>query len=143
MCEFALGSAIGVLIHGHPFACEHPVGATAVLVIVIVDQEPRLHAEPVQLPAHIPGLLSHLGSVGAVGHGKPDHAPLVGDRRFGVLVRIQYAAALNRRLSLGVVPYSESVRRSHRYRTRLTVSPRPTKARFESGSRQLHILQPC
>jgi len=28
----------------------------------------------------------------------------VGDRRFGVLVRIEYAAALNRRLSLGVVP---------------------------------------
>ena len=45
----------------------------------------------------------------------------VGDRRFGVLVRIEYAAALNRRVSLGVVPYSEWVGRSHRYRTRLTV----------------------
>jgi hypothetical protein len=50
----------------------------------------------------------------------------VGDRRFGVLVRIQYAAALNRRLSLGVVPYSECVGRSHRYRTRLTVGSRPS-----------------
>jgi hypothetical protein len=55
----------------------------------------------------------------------------VGDRRFGVLVRIQYAAALNRRLSLGVVPYSECVGRSHRYRTRLTVRSRPTYASFE------------
>jgi len=46
----------------------------------------------------------------------------VGDRRFGVLVRIQYAAAFNRRVSLGADPYSEWVARSHRYRTRLTVS---------------------
>jgi hypothetical protein len=52
----------------------------------------------------------------------PSDVPVaVGDRRFDVLVRIQYAAALNRRLSLGVVPYSEWVGRSHRYRTRLTV----------------------
>ncbi len=40
--------------------------------------------------------------------------------------RIQYAAALNRRLSPGVVPCSECVGRSHKYRTRLTVRPRPT-----------------
>jgi hypothetical protein len=52
---------------------------------------------------------------------RPEMLPVaVGDRRFGVLVHIQYAAALNRRVSLGVVPYSEWVGRPHRYRTRLT-----------------------
>ena len=30
-----------------------------------------------------------------------------GDRKSDVLVRIQYAAALNRSVSLGVAPYSE------------------------------------
>ncbi len=30
-----------------------------------------------------------------------------GDSKLDVLVRIQYAAALNRSVSLGVVPYSE------------------------------------
>ncbi len=30
-----------------------------------------------------------------------------GDSKLNVLVRIQYAAALNRSVSLGVVPYSE------------------------------------
>jgi len=50
----------------------------------------------------------------------------VEDRRFGVPVRIQYAAAFNRRVSLGAVPYSEWLGRSHSDRTRLTVRPRPT-----------------
>ena len=45
------------LDHGHTVGLEHKVGATAVLVIVIVDQEPRRHAQLVELPAHIPGLL--------------------------------------------------------------------------------------
>ncbi len=44
------------LDHGHTFALQHQVGATAVLVVVIVDQQPRRHAELVQLPADIPGL---------------------------------------------------------------------------------------
>ncbi len=43
-----------------------------------------------------------------------------------VPVRIQYAAALNLKVSLGVVSYSERAERSRGYRTRLTVRPRPT-----------------
>ena len=48
MCEFALGAAIGLLNHDHTVALEHEVGATTVLVIVIVDQESRVHTK---LPA--------------------------------------------------------------------------------------------
>src|SRR5205823_4777944 len=48
------------------------------------------------------------------------------DSKSGVPVRIQYAAALNHWVSLGVVSYSGWVSRSHRDRTRLTVRPRPT-----------------
>ncbi len=65
-----------------------------------------------------------------------------GDRRFGVLVRIQYAAALNRRVSLGVVSYSELANRSHTYRTRLiaalgppSVSLKPQVAAADCGLR--------
>ncbi len=59
--------------------------------------------------------------------GVPVRIPVrVEDRRFGVPVRIQYAAAFNRRVSLGAVPYSEWLGRSHSDRTRLTVRPRPT-----------------
>jgi len=45
------------------------------------------------------------------------------DSKLDVPVRIQYAAAFNGRVSLGAVPYSEWLDRSHRDRTRLTVSP--------------------
>ena len=63
------------LDHGHTVGLEHAVGATAVLVIVIVDQEPRRHAQLVELPAHIPGLLAYPLSVWPVGHREPDHPP--------------------------------------------------------------------
>ena len=52
----------------------------------------------------------------------------VGDRSFGVLVRIQYAAALDRWVWLGAFLYSQWLVRSRRYRTWLTVRPRPTYA---------------
>ncbi len=67
MCEFALGAAIGVLIT----ALEHEVGATAVLVIMIVDQESRVHTKLVQFPAYIPRLLGDPGSVWPIGHREP------------------------------------------------------------------------
>ena len=67
----------------------------------------------------------------AVGRGPEDrssHAPAVTqvDSKLGVPVRIQYAAALDRVLSLDVVSCSYGVSRSLRSRTRLTVRPRPT-----------------
>src|SRR5487761_151878 len=63
------------LDHGHTVGLEHEVGATTVLVIVIVDQEPRRYAQLIELPAHIPGLLAHPLSVWPVGHREPDHPP--------------------------------------------------------------------
>src|SRR5260370_33069096 len=59
------------LDHGHTVGLEHAFGATAVLLIVIVDQEPRRHAHLVELPAHIPGLLPHPLSVWPLGHREP------------------------------------------------------------------------
>jgi hypothetical protein len=50
----------------------------------------------------------------------------MGYRRFGVPVRIQYAAAFNQGVSLAVVSCSNGHRRVGRDRTRLTVRPRPT-----------------
>ena len=57
ICEFALGAPIGVLITTIPSPSNTRSEPTPVLGIVIVDQEPRRHAQLVELPAHIPGLL--------------------------------------------------------------------------------------
>jgi len=50
----------------------------------------------------------------------------MGYRKFCVPVRMQYAAALDRGVSLGVVLYPNLRVRIRETRTRLTVRPRPT-----------------
>src|ERR1035437_10659621 len=61
--------------HGHAVALEHQIGPAAVLGVVIVDQESRMHPKLAQFPADISGLLGYPGSVWAVGYRQPDHSP--------------------------------------------------------------------
>jgi hypothetical protein len=61
----------------------------------------------------------------------------VEDRRFGELVRTQYAAAFNRTVSLGAVPYSELVSRSHRHRTRLIAALGPPSVSLRATANKL------
>ena len=72
------------------------------------------------------------------------HSRSKGDSKLGVLVRIQYAVALNRGVSLGVVSYPEWVGRVRRYRTRLRVcadqlAPQPGHSRV-TVSRHLAVI---
>jgi hypothetical protein len=58
-----------------------------------------------------------------------------GDSKLGVSVRIQYAAALDRGVSLGVVSYSEWVGRVRRHRTRLIAALGPPSVSLEDTAR--------
>jgi hypothetical protein len=61
--------------HGHAICFEDKVGATSVLVVVVVDQEPRLDSNLIQLPADIPRLLPHPAGVRMLGHSEPNDPP--------------------------------------------------------------------